>query len=112
MRNPRAAAGTNGLGARQGGSSMTANRLAILALALVLGLTPYARALVLGGGKAKADCYAAWEGVTTNLETPRVGCQDGDECDEDGGADGACTFMVSVCVDQTDPSGRCTAQPV
>jgi hypothetical protein len=76
--------------------------------------------LIPGGGSGRTDCHSEWQ-VQNATNTPflRRGlvsttqtCTDGDpDCDIDGDADGTCTFHVSVCFNQTDPSlPACTAQ--
>jgi hypothetical protein len=68
--------------------------------------------LVQGGGAKKTDCSAEFQIVDpSNLpfrdSHGRINqvqtCHDGDPtCDADGAADGACTFRVAVCLNQTD----------
>jgi hypothetical protein len=68
---------------------------------------------VPGGGSTRTDCALEWQivnfnnapalrhGLVNNIQT----CKDGDpNCDEDGAADGTCTFRVSLCVNQADAS--------
>jgi hypothetical protein len=77
-----------------------------LALVLGLALVGGARAQTCsptcfgGGGPAATDCVVAWGGVTGAVTT----CVDGQACDQDGIADGVCTFPVSACL---DPDGAC-----
>jgi len=72
--------------------------LACLALVATWVGAPAATALVLGGGPANTDCYAAFDGVTANRGMTGVDCTDGDpSCDADGFADGTCTFKIRVC---------------
>ncbi len=80
-----------------------------IAAALVAASAPTARAFVGGGGNAKADCYAVFDGVDASSGT-KVQCADGDSCDADGVADGTCTFNISVCAFRAIDG--CTPQPV
>jgi hypothetical protein len=85
------------------------NRFAgLLAVAVVVATGSSARALVPGGGGGRSDCLAAWRVTTRNVAPTRgtsvLDCQDGDpSCDGDGERDGACTFNVAVCGDQSNP---------
>ncbi len=54
-----------------------------------------------GGGAARTDCFAEWL-VAGPAGAPSVSgttatCTDGAPCDQDGQADGACTFNVGLC---------------
>jgi hypothetical protein len=86
-----------------------------IVLLLFVGAATDARALVPGGRKQRADCYAEWRVTTQELagkKRTRVDCQDGDPaCDADATADGTCTFDVSVCVLQSDPAVPTCAPP-
>jgi len=86
---------------------MKTRGIAMLA-AVAIGLPSAAPAgLVLGGGPAKSDCYAAFDvvGVTGAKGARVVKCNDGDPCDTDGERNGKCKFSFMVCVLATgDPS--------
>ncbi len=47
-----------------------------------------------GGGPAATDCIVTWSGITTAATT----CVDGSACDQDGAADGVCTFALQACL--------------
>jgi hypothetical protein len=47
-----------------------------------------------GGGPSATDCILTWSGVTTSATT----CVDGSACDQDGVADGVCTFGLAACL--------------
>jgi hypothetical protein len=47
---------------------------------------------VPGGGPAATDCIVQWGGVPGLVVT----CVDGEACDQDGAADGACTFGLQA----------------
>src|SRR6185295_1883588 len=46
-----------------------------------------------GGGPAATDCVVTWGGITSTVTT----CVDGSACDQDGLADGVCTFPLEAC---------------
>ncbi|HEV7735128.1 MAG TPA: hypothetical protein VGR62_23360 [Candidatus Binatia bacterium] len=46
-----------------------------------------------GGGPATNDCVVTWGGITSTQTT----CVDGSACDQDGVADGVCTFPLEAC---------------
>jgi hypothetical protein len=48
-----------------------------------------------GGGPAATDCFVAWSGIAATRAT----CVDGEACDADGQADGACTFPLQAGLD-------------
>jgi hypothetical protein len=60
---------------------------------------------VPGGGSAKTDCVAGFDGITLNspVQNPKfIQCTDGDpSCDTDGALNGACSVLVSVCLQNT-----------
>jgi hypothetical protein len=67
------------------------------------------------GGISSADCMLELAVSPTPPRDPRgvparsVRCRDGEACDADGVADGACTFSVSLCINTDDPRLRgCT----
>jgi hypothetical protein len=47
-----------------------------------------------GGGPAATDCIVTWSGITAAVTT----CVDGTACDQDGVADGVCTFPLQACL--------------
>jgi hypothetical protein len=47
-----------------------------------------------GGGPAATDCIVTWSGVSVAATT----CVDGAACDQDGTADGVCTFPLQACL--------------
>jgi hypothetical protein len=47
-----------------------------------------------GGGPSATDCMVTWSGVTG----PSTTCVDGSSCDQDGTADGVCTFPLAACL--------------
>jgi len=47
-----------------------------------------------GGGPASTDCIVTWSGITG----PSTTCVDGSACDQDGVADGVCTFPLAACL--------------
>lgn len=69
-----------------------------------------------GGGSAKKDCFAEFDGVHPNEPAPdptkgkvkpkkEWSCFDGDAgCDLDGAVDGSCRFPVDVCLGAADPN--------
>src|SRR2546430_14180810 len=88
---------------------MTSSR-AILFLAAALLATP-ARALVPGGGPAKSDCYAQWQGTTPELQANHgrtgVDCQDRDpRCELGGQQNGTWKLGGADCLFQPATS-RC-----
>ena len=84
--------------------------LLLLGLAAWL-LPPSGHARVAGGGSARADCYAEFDGVTATSGT-RVDCTDGDPtCDADGACGNGCVFMIAVCAFQSDVDG-CTPHQI
>ena len=91
-------------------------RTALLALVFVSIATEVA-ALVPGGGSKRTDCFAEFSGVTLNFPPPPrrpkiLRCRDGDPCDADGMANGVCSFLVGICLDQADPTlPDCTPPP-
>jgi hypothetical protein len=58
-----------------------------------------------GGGPLPTDCVIGWGGVVATTTT----CVDGSACDQDGVADGVCTFPLSACL---DPDGTCGSTSV
>ncbi len=80
---------------------------------LVLGAAPWAadaacpgRCPIPGGGSARTDCFFEFDGIVPNMPAAKptfLQCTDGDPaCDVDATADGTCTLMVSVCVNNFD----------
>jgi hypothetical protein len=74
-----------------------------------------AHAVVLGGGPARTDCFAAWQVTSPDVAANRgptgVDCEDGDPaCDVDGRTDGVCSFGVSFCAGAV--SDACTPDAV
>src|SRR5262249_11589320 len=51
---------------------------------------------VPGGGPAPTDCIIEWGGIAAAVGTT---CVDGTACDQDGKADGVCTFPLQACFD-------------
>ncbi len=89
---------------------MRIDRIAF-AIALSVSAVSPASALVLGGGPAKTDCYAAFDGVTVTRKSTIVECTDGDPtCDFDT-TPGMCTFKFKVCTSVQDVAG-CTPLPL
>ena len=56
-----------------------------------------------GGGPARTDCVIEWSG----LPGMTASCVDGTGCDQDGVADGTCTFPLLACINVTG-SADCT----
>lgn len=52
-----------------------------------------------GGGPTATDCVVTWTGVPAAVTS----CVDGSACDQDGTADGVCTFPLQACLG-ADPS--------
>lgn len=46
-----------------------------------------------GGGPVATDCVVTWGGITATVAS----CVDGTACDQDGTADGVCTFPLEAC---------------
>ncbi|HEV7734021.1 MAG TPA: hypothetical protein VGR62_17755 [Candidatus Binatia bacterium] len=72
------------------------------------------RCPIPGGGAARTDCFFEFDGIVPNMPAAKptyLQCTDGDPtCDVDATVDGACNFMVSVCLNNFD--GRFpTCQP-
>src|SRR5438128_1147585 len=86
--------------------------LPLVALVLAAWVLPApAQARVAGGGSARSDCYAEFDGLTATSGT-RVDCTDGDPtCDSDGACGDGCVFMVGVCAFQSDVEG-CTPHEI
>jgi hypothetical protein len=89
---------------------------ALRALPLVLLLAGEVRAhgdeytRFAGGGPRRTDCMLVTDvsGVTGARRARAVRCTDGDlACDGDGRPDGACRFLVRVCVQDDTPDPRC-----
>ncbi len=57
-----------------------------------------------GGGPSAADCIVTWTGIPAAVTT----CVDGQACDQDGTADGVCTFPLEACLG-ADPACGLTA---
>jgi hypothetical protein len=71
----------------------------VVTIALLLGFARIAGAdcaptCVGGGGPAATDCVITWGGITSTV----VSCVDGSACDQDGAADGVCTFPLEACL--------------
>lgn len=89
------------------------NVLLGFSLAVSLGLTLSGAAVAQtcspscfgGGGPTATDCVVAWGGVVAPVTT----CVDGQACDQDGVADGVCTFPLTACL---DPDGTCGSTAV
>src|SRR5262245_5576777 len=81
--------------------------LVVLALALPASAACPGACPAPGGGGARTDCYVEFDGLAPNQPAakPRqVRCTDGDPaCDTDGTVNGACRFVASVCLNNTDP---------
>ncbi|HYV57754.1 MAG TPA: hypothetical protein VE911_09415 [Candidatus Nitrosopolaris sp.] len=56
-----------------------------------------------GGGSPRTDCVIEWGGVSAMTAS----CVDGTACDQDGAADGTCTFPLVACLNVTG-SADCT----
>jgi len=56
-----------------------------------------------GGGSPRTDCVIEWGGLSAMSTT----CVDGTACDQDGAADGTCTFPLVACINATG-SADCT----
>jgi hypothetical protein len=72
---------------------------------------------VAGGGGKRTDCLVELLPLAAAGRDPArsaVACRDGDPaCDQDGLADGRCTFALALCVENTDPGlPRCTPRPL
>lgn len=81
-------------------------RMAIVLLVIVVA-APARGALIPGGGPSASDCYVELDVVGANGGNKLI-CVDGDpSCDSDGQCQGACTFSVSLCVNQSNVAG-CT----
>ena len=85
---------------------------ALAALAMVSAAGTLASARILGGGPAKTDCYADFEGIdATGAKSNVVECMDGTPtCDHDAQR-GTCTFQFKICSYLTDVPG-CTPLPL
>ncbi len=85
----------------------------LLTLGLTLAPVASFAVLVPGGGPKKSDCFIELNavGASTVTNNKIVNCNDGDTCDSDGAEDGTCTFLVSLCPNQTNVPG-CTPQPL
>ena len=64
-----------------------------------------------GGGKPGTDCFAEWfvpagDVLSAAKKAPVVRCTDGAACDQDGKADGVCTFAVGLCFSVTEPASQ------
>lgn len=66
---------------------------------------------IAGGGNRRTDCLVEFNTpapVSLNRRGTKIKrilrCRDGDSaCDEDGAADGWCTFAITICLDNEDP---------
>ena len=59
-------------------------------------------------GPGKTGCYAEFDVAGATTTDPHQNCTDGDPtCDTDGQCQGACTFFIQLCVNQTNVAG-CT----
>jgi hypothetical protein len=80
--------------------------IAAAAVALLLIGAPVRATLIEGEGNPKSNCYAEFDvdgGTISGNNHNKVTCTDGDpSCDTDGACDGACTFKVRLCVNQTN----------
>ncbi|HEV7734731.1 MAG TPA: hypothetical protein VGR62_21340 [Candidatus Binatia bacterium] len=66
---------------------------------------------ITGGGSARTDCVAGFDGVVLNASGGKVfECTDGQACDTDGALNGACSIRVSVCLKNDVPG--CTTNSV
>jgi hypothetical protein len=77
-----------------------------LALLVVLGGSGGATCppdCVPGGGPTATDCFVAWSGIAD----PGATCVDGTACDQDGMANGVCTFGLQGCIN-VPGLGDCT----
>ncbi len=65
-----------------------------------------AQTTIPGGGSPKSDCLLEFAGVTPTRPGGRiVRCSDGDpNCDADGMVDQKCTFEVTACLNNADPT--------
>jgi hypothetical protein len=87
----------------------------LLGLGLLLATGRSTSALIPGGQARRTDCLAEWRVTTRSVPASQgrgvLDCQDGDpSCDADGREDGSCSFNVSVCILERDPSRpECTA---
>jgi len=82
-------------------------------LGWVLVATPGHAGLIPGGPTTRGDCYIEFDVDGVSGTSNRITCQDCDpSCDMDGAAtpNGACTFKIKLCVNQTNVSG-CTPAP-
>jgi hypothetical protein len=57
-----------------------------------------------GGGPPTTDCIVTWTGIPATV----MPCVDGSACDQDGIADGVCTFPIEACLG-ADPACGVTA---
>jgi hypothetical protein len=59
-------------------------------------------------GDARSDCLFAFDAASLPAKgKPRIRCVDGDPACDAEPAPGVCRFEVGVCLDRSDPSGRC-----
>src|SRR5687768_9636259 len=77
--------------------------LVLLGFARIAG-ADCAPACVGGGGPAATDCVVTFGGIGSTV----VSCVDGAACDQDGAADGVCTFPLEACLG-VDPACGVTA---
>lgn len=73
-------------------------RSVVFVCCLLLGIAGSAAAdctpsCVGGGGPAATDCFVTWGGIASTVAS----CVDGSACDQDGTADGVCTFPLEAC---------------
>ncbi len=85
--------------------------LVVIAGLVLVGSAAQAQTLIPGGGSKKTDCFAEWQANTAPPKGTTIKCTDGTACDADGVADGACTFTVGICIQQTNVPG-CTPLPI
>jgi hypothetical protein len=62
---------------------------------------------VPGFGSKTTECFVEYDGVVLNFpptKPKQVRCTDGDACDADGLINGSCQFVLSACLNNTDPN--------
>jgi hypothetical protein len=84
---------------------MTRRSAALLTAVGLLATVPAGAEVVGGGGPRARDCVVVFDADANSPPPPRpvrnVDCVDGSACDQDGGRNGRCLFIVRLCVNSS-----------